>query len=251
MSPPARRGQFLGLPLDPVGIDDIVLRLVRTAEAPGAEPLVATYLNAHTTNLAFADPQMARAIRASGLVYADGISVVKAARRRGIPIPGRATAADYFRRFCWAAAARHTPIALIGGPDGLASRCAANLQRDIPALRIALTHHGYIASGDEPALADTLRASGARIVLLGMGSPQQERLAHILAAHRAAPVLWCVGALFEYFAGHRARVPAWMAAAGFEWLFRLSQEPRRLARRYLLGNLQFLARTALDRPVPH
>lgn len=250
MSGPARRGRFLGLPLDPVGIDDIVLRLVRAAEAPGAEPLVATYLNAHTTNLAFADPQMARAIRHAGLVYADGMSVVKAARRRGIPVPERATAADYLKRFCWAAAARHVPIALVGGAEGLAERCAAALRREVPALRVALAHHGYLDPGDEARLAEALRASGAGIVLLGMGSPQQERLAHALAARRAAPVLWCVGALFEYFAGGRARVPAWMGAAGLEWLFRLSQEPRRLARRYLVGNLQFVARASLGRPVP-
>ena len=84
-----------------------------------------------------------------------------------------------------------------------------------------------------------------------MGAPIQEEFAMRIAATGAARAVWCVGAMFEYFGGARARAPVFLRNAGLEWLFRLVLEPRRLWRRYLIGNLVFLKRVfRLPSPAP-
>lgn len=239
------RGDFLGLPLDDPGIDGLIDWLLPpSGAAPG--PRVAGYLNAHTTNLALrAGSTLGPLLRQFDMVYPDGMSVVRAAQRHGVPSRERVSAADFFPRVCWAAAARGRTMALVGGPSGLADRCAQALRARTPGLQIVLTHHGFIPEGSPQRreLADRLLAVRPDLTLLGMGSPQQEALALELRA-AGLPTAWCVGALFEYYTpGFRPHAPLWMRTAGLEWLYRLAQEPRRLAKRYLLGNMEFLIRT--------
>ena len=244
--PPGGRGDFLGLPLDDPGIDGLIDWLAPPPGAPPHAPRVAGYLNAHTANLALrSGSDLGPMLREFDLVYPDGMAVVRAARRRGVPSRERVSAGDFFGRLCWAAAARGRTMALVGGPPGLADRCAEELRRRTPGLNIAMTHHGFVAPGspERIALKEKLLAARPDIVLVGMGSPQQEALALELRA-AGLPTTWCVGALFEYFTpGIRPHAPLWMRAAGLEWLFRLVQEPRRLAKRYLIGNVEFLLRT--------
>lgn len=242
---PFSRHDFFSLPLDDPGQDGLIDWLTLPDPASVA-PRVTGYLNAHTTNLALRpDSVLAPLLRRFDMVYPDGMAVVRAARRRGIAISGRVSAADFFWRFCWAAAARGRTLALVGGPEGLAVRCAEHLQRRVPALQIVHSQHGFIADpAERTALEQALRETRPAITLLGMGSPQQEALALELRDGAGLPTVWCVGALLEYYTpGTRRHAPLWMRQAGLEWAFRLSQEPRRLARRYLLGNAEFLWRT--------
>ena len=85
------------------------------------------------------------------------------------------------------------------------------------------------------------------IVLVGMGTPQQELWVDHNIDRVEAPVLWTVGALFDYLSGRTPRAPHWIADNGFEWIFRLAVEPRRMWRRYLLGNPAFLYRVLEER----
>ena len=92
-----------------------------------------------------------------------------------------------------------------------------------------------------------MRAAGAQLAWIGLGSPKQDRVAGRLCELGAAPVLLCVGAAFDFVSGEKRRAPQWMQRAGLEWLHRLLSEPRRLWRRYLLGNPAFVAGVLLDR----
>ena len=233
--------KFLALKLTPCGADELIDWLT----SPHEESRAAAYLNAHTVNLGFADQSFAKSLNAMDVVYADGMAVVKEARRRGIPARERVSAADFFMRFLWVATNRKCSLAFVGGPPGLAEKCADHLRGQVPGLDVILVHDGYFAGGGakEDALIAALKQAGPAIVLLGMGSPRQEALALRLRDEARLPTVWCVGALFEYFTpGHRRHAPPWMREWGLEWLFRLIQEPRRLARRYLIGNLKFLVR---------
>lgn len=238
-----RRRDFLGLPLHPVTTRQTIDGILRAAQRPRSNPHIAAYLNAHTANLAWEDRWLRAWLRAADLVYADGMGVVWAARAAGIAVPERVSAADFFLRFAREAADRGVPLALVGGAPGVAHRCAKRLRRAAPSLRIAYISDGFLRDRDWPAIAEALRRSGAGVALLGMGTPRQEKLAEFLRRENAAPSLWCVGALFEYFSGTRARAPLWMRRAGLEWAFRLALEPRRMAVRYLLGNPRFALRT--------
>lgn len=237
-------GSYLGLPL--AIVDRRMLIQWLTGPDPAAvPPRVAGYLNAHTVNLSLRrGSQLGPALRQFDLVYADGMSVVRAARRRGLALPERVSGADFFEPLCQAAAGAGRTLAFVGGPPGLAHRCAEEMQRRVEGLRVVHASQGYLPPGSKErktAMEGLLRARPA-ITILGMGSPQQELFA-LQCRDAGLPATWCAGAVFEYFTpGWRRRAPRWMCAAGLEWAFRLWQEPRRLWRRYLLGNVEFLLR---------
>ncbi len=207
-------------------------------------PVTIGYLNAHTVNLACRHDEIGLAIAALDFLYPDGMSVVKMARNAGYPKAERISAADFFEKFCFASAAKGRRLAFIGGPEGLSRQCADAMKVIVPNLKIPICHHGFLKQNKFEDLGKKLCRESCNIVLLGMGTPHQERIARYLADQNVASVVWCVGALFEYFTpGYRRHAPLWMREAGFEWLFRLSQEPGRLAKRYLIGNPEFLLRS--------
>ena len=133
---------------------------------------------------------------------------------------------------------------LIGGTPGTADAAAQRLCLDIPGLRIAGTRDGFAGAARPEEAIDEINASGADIVLVAMGVPQQELW---IDEHRHlidAPLVLGVGALFDFLAGNVRRAPAWVRRRRMEWAWRLAMEPRRLAKRYLVGNAAFLARAA-------
>ncbi|MDK2971114.1 MAG: hypothetical protein PWP23_869 [Candidatus Sumerlaeota bacterium] len=235
---------LFGLPLAAVTADEFIARLIAwSGEAD--RPRVAGYLNAHTANLLHRDPAHRANLERMDLVYADGMAVVRATRRLAPPgLPERVNAGDFLTRFLWTAATRGRRVALVGSRPRAVTSCAAAMEKRVDGLRFVLVRDGHfgIGSPEEARLLEELRAARPDILLAGMGSPRQEAWALSLPGHGVTiPVTWCVGALFEYY-GYRRRAPVWMREAGLEWAFRLALEPRRLARRYLLGNIEFLYR---------
>jgi len=159
---------------------------------------------------------------------------------------------DLVAAVCAAAATEGMSVYLFGSTAETCRAVAEELPRRYPGLRIAGVQPDRFrdATEDEDAAdVQRIRASGADIVLVGRGCPRQERW---VALHRGlvpAPML-AVGAAFDYIAGNITRPPPWMQRAGLEWLFRLSQEPTRLFRRYLVHNSLFclmLAREMLQK----
>jgi N-acetylglucosaminyldiphosphoundecaprenol N-acetyl-beta-D-mannosaminyltransferase len=94
--------------------------------------------------------------------------------------------------------------------------------------------------------ARRMQDAGAQTVWVGLGAPKQDLMAHRLRVLHAAPVTLCVGAAFDFVAGTLQRAPRWMRRAGLEWVHRFAAEPRRLWRRYLIGNAEFVAGVARD-----
>jgi N-acetylglucosaminyldiphosphoundecaprenol N-acetyl-beta-D-mannosaminyltransferase/alpha-1,3-mannosyltransferase len=203
------------------------------------------FCNAHTTNLGRADPAFATAARA-GILFNDGIGVDIASRLLyGTAFPANLNGTDLTPALL-AALPPGTGVFLIGSPPGVADDAAAALTRHFGHIRIVGTQHGFFGADEEPSIALRIRASGARLVLAGMGQPRQEQWA---AANQAKTggVILCIGAYLDFVAGRFVRAPRWMQAARLEWAFRLLQEPRRMARRYLLGNATFLTATLRQR----
>lgn len=200
------------------------------------------YVNAANFNLAGDDARFAETLRSFDLVYADGQAVVWASRFLGDPLPERINAGDFIEPFCEACAGRSLRLYLLGSKPGVAERAAQYLSARIARLQIVGCHHGYFDLGESPRIADEIARCAPHVVLVGMGAPRQEFWTAEHAALLNAGVVWCVGALFDYLAGETPRAPVWMRRAGLEWLFRLAVEPRRLWRRYLIGNWRFLWR---------
>ena len=136
-----------------------------------------------------------------------------------------------------------------GGAEGVAGALAESFQQKYKGLRVCGVESPPftpLAAEEDKAMVARLNASGAQVVWVGLGSPKQDLW---MAEHRArleAPVLIGVGAAFDFFAGSQKQAPRWMQRSGLEWLFRLMTEPRRLWRRYLIGNPKFAAAVVMQ-----
>lgn len=241
-----RKVSFLGLPLAALSVREYLAALLAAARER-SHPFVAGYLNAATVNLAFERPEYAALLRRMDCLYADGQAVVWAARWLGTPIPERVNAGDFTREFAQAMAGEGRTLALVGGAPGEADRTAAVFTAWAPDLKIVYTHHGFYADHEAESVREGIERADPDLVLLGMGSPRQERQALAWAAQGRPRAWWCVGALFEYYAGTRRRAPVWMRRAGMEWAFRLALEPGRLWKRYIVGNPLFVIRVLTRR----
>jgi N-acetylglucosaminyldiphosphoundecaprenol N-acetyl-beta-D-mannosaminyltransferase len=141
-------------------------------------------------------------------------------------------------------AAEGLPVYLYGSTPDTVDRLVPRLQAMYPDLKFAGVETSRFRSlepGEDEAIAARIRASGARVVLVGLGCPRQEVFAYAMRPLLDMPLL-AVGAAFDYHAGQLRRPPAWMQKRGLEWLWRLGLEPRRLWRRYLILNPAYLAR---------
>lgn len=232
--------EILGVKVAQLTVEQFIEQLVSAARA--RRHWRVGYVNAANFNLVAADRRYAEVLRASDVVYADGQAVVWASRYLGCPLPERVNAGDFFVRFCAACAREQLTLYLLGSRVGIAQRAAENLVARCPGLRIVGARDGHF----DPALSDMIVTEinhfAPDILVVGMGAPRQEFWVAERFDKLNVGVAWCVGALFEYLAGETPRAPVWMRKAGLEWLFRLVLEPRRLWRRYLVGNWSFLWR---------
>jgi N-acetylglucosaminyldiphosphoundecaprenol N-acetyl-beta-D-mannosaminyltransferase len=195
-------------------------------------------LNAGKVVLMQDDEALRRIVRHCDLVSADGQSVVWAGQLLGIPVPERVTGIDLMERLLADCEARDWPVYFLGATEPVLKSFTAVVRRRYPYLPIVGIHDGYFSDDREAAL--DVAASGARVLFVAMPSPRKE---HFLAEQHdtLGPIFSMgVGGSFDVWAGLTRRAPVWMRDVGLEWLFRLLQEPRRMFKRYLVGNVRFV-----------
>lgn len=214
--------------------EEVVEQVVALAARPGPS-LVVTPNADQVVNLE-RDAALRAAYDRADLVVADGMPVVWAASLLGTPVKGRVTGADLMPRLCEVAAQRGLKVFLLGGGPGVAERAAANLVHAHPQLQVAGVHCPPLGFERDPAqnaaLVEAIRASGAELVFVCLGSPKQEVWIHRHLGQFDKGVFLGVGAAIDFCAGTVRRAPRWMQRTGLEWLYRLSREPRRLVGRY-------------------
>lgn len=238
----------LGVPVAALTERQAIDEVSRLLAEPRPRTLV--YVNAHSLNLARSHPRYRACLTDADLVLNDGSGLSLAARVRGLRFPANLNGTDFTPEVLRVAARDGLGVYLLGGRDGVAAEAARRLPAVVPGLRVVGHHHGYVDDGQGDELAERIRQSGADIVLVAMGNPQQELwLAEHLPATGAALGV-AVGAYFDFVAERVPRAPRWMRNAGIEWLYRLRREPRRLFTRYVVGNPLFMARVLVDRVAP-
>lgn len=239
-----RRIQVLDVGVDPVGLDELLERVSAAIEAD--QRLTLAYANVHVLDCAASDPRLRRFLARADLVYCDGNGVRLGARLLGEDLPHRMTGADWIWRLAAEAEGRWR-IWWIGGEPGVAQRAAEALRQRHPGLEIGADHGFHARFGPEDAASlARIAAFAPDIVLVGMGTPEQELWVEARRAAIAAPVVWCVGATADFVSGRVRRGPRWLTDRA-EWLDRLYSEPGRLWRRFLLGNTRFLVRVLRQR----
>jgi N-acetylglucosaminyldiphosphoundecaprenol N-acetyl-beta-D-mannosaminyltransferase len=246
-APPAR-AEILGVPL---AISDYreVLDWMDAMVAAGARGSI----TAAAVNLLICardEPATMRAARELTLAVPDGQPLVWSLHALGHARATRIYGPDLMRQWCERAARSGTPAYLYGGRDDAARALLEGRLRDrFPGLRIVGGCSPPFHPIGVPALSDGERerviadidSSGAQVVWVGTGQPRQELWMREMRPLLRAPLLVGVGAAFDFHAGLVSQAPAWMGRNGLEWAYRLSREPRRLWRRYLIGNPRFVA----------
>ena len=232
--------EVLGLPVTKLTPAEALAQIERIYDHEA--PALVAYANAHTLNLCVADPAYREVMSRASIVLNDGAGIALAARINGDRFPANLNGSDFNPAILGLAATRGWPVYFVGAKPGVAERAADAMRARYPALQVVGCRDGYWASGEDVSVVEAIQASGARVVMAAMGNPLQERWldAHLPAT--GARIGVGVGAFFDFAAGEVARAPAWMNRWGIEWVFRLIQEPRRLWRRYVVGNPLFLAR---------
>lgn len=229
----AQRSPVAGVLVSRTTYADATDSIVQAARA--GVSMVAAATSVHGLTIGATDAEFGKILNSFELVTPDGQPVRWAMNLLyGARLTDRVYGPTLMRWVCGAAASLNLGVYFYGGRPEVLDRLVARLSRNEPGLRIA----GYssppfraLTPAEDANEVERIRASGADLVFVGLGCPRQERWA---AAHRdqlALPLV-CVGAAFDFYAGAVRQAPAWMQAAGLEWLFRVLMEPRRLWRRY-------------------
>lgn len=187
------------------------------------------------------DDQALRAVlQAAQLVNADGQSLVWASRLLGDPLPERVAGIDLMFRLLEIAEAEGFRVYFLGARADVLDRALEDLRVVHPTLAIAGSHHGYFDAHENAEICNHINGANADILFVAMSSPRKEYWVAECGRMLEVPLIMGVGGALDVVAGAVARAPHWVQNAGFEWAFRLLQEPRRMWRRYLSTNLQFV-----------
>lgn len=222
----------LGCRVDDVDADAATARIAADAKTAGAAQVVT--LGTEMVVYAQRDARFRAIVNASALSLCDTVGVLWAARRKGAHLRARVTGVDLIDRLCAAAVREEYSLYLLGGAQGVAEAAARALRERHPGLAIAGTHDGYFDDAQSASVAREIRASGARLLLCGLGFPRQERwLAdHLRETGCGAGI--GVGGSFDVIGGRVRRAPASWRRLHLEWLYRLVTEPRRWRRQLAL-----------------
>jgi N-acetylglucosaminyldiphosphoundecaprenol N-acetyl-beta-D-mannosaminyltransferase len=202
--------------------------------------------NIDICRIAHHDPVLRDLVADASLVVPDGMPLVWAARLRGDPLPERVAGGSLIYSLTEAAARHGRSVYFLGGAPGVPQRAGRELGVRYPGLAVAGADAPPFGFDADPQAIDAIRlrltAAKPDIVYVGLGCPKQERLIAQLAPSFPATWFLACGAAIGYAARALPRAPHWMRQAGLSWLFRLTHEPRRLLRRYLVHDLPFAIR---------
>jgi len=200
--------------------------------------------NAQFAQIASTDRRFYKLLHDAEVVVADGMSVVAASRILGHPLPQRIAGIDLVIELCREAARSGLSVYLLGGRPCAAKKAADNLNLTCPGLRVAGVDCPPLGFSKDPAesaaVVRRISSVAPDILLVAFGAPKQEFWMEEHAAKLPVKVMIGVGCSFDVLAGFIRRAPRWMQKVGLEWVFRTIHEPRRLWKRYLLGNVQFV-----------
>lgn len=241
-APTNDRVHLLGSPVDVVDMDEAVRRCCAAIDERGY--LQHMSINAAKLVAMRDDEELRESVEACDLVTADGQSVVWAARLLGVRLPERVAGIDLMERMLEAANERGYRVYFLGAKPEVLEAAIANLRARLPQLVVAGAQHGYFKDEEVDRVADEIREAEADILFVAMSSPRKEHFLGRLGRDLGAPFTMGVGGSVDVISGLTKRAPVAFQRAGLEWLYRMAQEPRRLGKRYLVKNFQFIGMVA-------
>jgi N-acetylglucosaminyldiphosphoundecaprenol N-acetyl-beta-D-mannosaminyltransferase len=238
----------LGVRVDAVQIPDVMSRMEEWIGQHGTCRYIAV-TDMHSLMQAQHAASFKKILRNADLVVPDGFPLVWLGRRKGFPLRRRVYGPELMERFCEETAARGYRHFFYGGAPGVAEELSARLAARFSGLQTAgfcSPPYRPLTQAEDEEEVSRINEAHPDVVWVGLGAPKQERW---MAEHQSrlkAPLLIGVGAAFDFETKRVAQAPPWMREHGLEWFFRLSQEPGRLWRRYLILGTQFVGLVLLE-----
>ena len=232
-----------GVKIDNYTFDDVVERITDHAMKGVVPSYVVTPNAQHVLSLQ-RDADFRSIYEKAFLAVPDGVSLLWSAKFLKTPLNGRVNGTDLFEELSAVAVRKGLKVFLLGGRPGAAEAAKKTLQARHPNLQIVGTHcppYGFESQPEELASINSkIKAAAPDILFVGLGAPKQEKWIYQNYQELGVPVSLGIGVSFELVADMVQRAPLWMQKWGLEWLFRLIVEPKRLWKRYVMGNPQFM-----------
>ncbi|MAT15586.1 MAG: hypothetical protein CMJ46_09995 [Planctomyces sp.] len=236
-----REINILGVDIDDVttarGIE-IIEEMIQT---PRSEPHSVYFVNAHTLNIANADPSYRELLNRGDRVFGDGTGIRWGARLQGLEIRDNLCGTDFIPSLFTLTPGNDYSYFLLGSDEETVEKAAHYALRMFPGWRQAGYHHGFLKEDSvrESAIAQINKCK-PDVVLVGMGNPLQERWIEQYKDQLDTRVCMGIGGLYDYWADNVSRAPLWIRRAGCEWVWRILQQPRDKFTRYFIGNPVYL-----------
>ena len=241
---PSARPELLDCPFDPVTMEAAVEECLRWSGDGSRRSRTVITANAAILCMMRRDGELRAACRRGDLILADGMSVVWTSRLAGTPFPERVAGVELMAHLLRAAGRHRLRVYFLGGRPEVVRDLARRAERDHPGLTVAGFHDGYFAAGEHEVLVEEIRRAAPHMLFVGMPSPFKETWCERHRDRLQVPVIMGVGGSFDVLAGYVRRAPRPLQAAGLEWAWRLFMEPRKMWKRYLLTNSEYLWRAA-------
>lgn len=248
---------ILGIPIDNLTMEETIERIDAMAMAhrnDGQPRLVATVNVDFLVNTLswFSQeprhPELLSILQHADLVTADGMPLVWASRILGNPLKERVTGADLVPRLAATAADKKRSLYFLGGQGEVGKRAAETLKKRFPGMIIAGVDAPFIhisgealsqTEAEDNEIVQRINKTHPDILLIAFGNPKQEAWFHRNQFRLKAGVTIGIGGTFDFITGKVSRAPVWIQRAGFEWIYRLLQDPKRLGKRYIIGFFKF------------
>jgi N-acetylglucosaminyldiphosphoundecaprenol N-acetyl-beta-D-mannosaminyltransferase len=226
------RMRILSVPIDAITYEGMLARVADFIA--GERTYQICTVNPEFVMAARRDEDFMAALNRADLCLPDGVGILWAARRHGKPLQERVAGVDSVLRIAERAAGAGWRLYLLGAAPGVAERTAATLAGHYPGIQIVGTYAGTPGPQDEADILARVNASGADVLFVAYGAPEQDKWIARHAAHLNVHVAMGVGGAFDFISGVARRAPPWIQRLGLEWLHRLIREPWRWRRQMAL-----------------
>jgi N-acetylglucosaminyldiphosphoundecaprenol N-acetyl-beta-D-mannosaminyltransferase len=190
------------------------------------------------------DSELQEVYKNADLILTDGKPLLWIAKWYGTPIKEKISGSDLFPLLCEMASRKGYKMFFLGAAEGIAAKAAENLKVKYAGLQIVGTYSppfGFEKNEAEmKKIKQMIKSAAPHILIVGLGCPKQEKFMYHHCKELGVPISFGLGASFDFEAGNIKRAPRWMSDHGLEWLFRITQDPRRMAKRYLVDDVKIL-----------
>ena len=234
------RIKVLGINIDPLTMRETVDAVEQYVLGKRALHLMG--VNADKINQCHTDEKIKKIVNDSGIINADGASVVLASKFLGTPVPERVAGIDLMQSLLELSNNKGYSVYFFGAKEEVLQDMLKAFKNDYPNLIVVGHRNGYFSADDEQDIQEDIREKNPDFVFVGITSPKKEYIIQKFMDNGVNSVFMGVGGSFDVLSGHIQRAPLWMQKLNLEWLFRVANEPKRLFKRYFVGNATFIKR---------